>query len=208
MPTQGIAGIIPKLNLPTFTAAGWTGVALLSQSIAFVATVVYGSFFEWTLHRNVMHKKTWISFPFELHAMLHHRIFRHDETYHAQSEEMLEHVTFVPRDYIILLLVNTPIILAMEWLLKAPIAIGAWAAILSYLGMFDLLHWSFHVPKERRMERWFWVRWLKEHHRLHHQYQNRNLNVVFPLADFVFRTRVSRPLDHQPVAAIPENVAS
>lgn len=196
------------MSLPTFTSAGWTTTGLLFQASAFVATVLYGSFFEWTLHRNVMHKKTWISFPFELHAMLHHKIFRWDETYHAQSEEMKEHVTFVPRDYIILLLVNTPVILAVEWAIHRPIAVGAWVAILCYLGMFDLLHWSFHVPKERVMERWFWVRWLKEHHRLHHQYQNRNLNVVFPLADFVFRTRISKPKDPQPIAPVPEEVAS
>jgi fatty acid hydroxylase family protein len=180
------------LLLPTFSSHTPLGQYLLCQGIAFLATVVYGSFFEWTLHRNVMHRKTWISYPFELHAMLHHKIFRHDETYHALNDEMKEHVTFVPRDYVLLLMVNSPIFIAAEALLGLPILIGAWTAVLCYLGMFDLLHWSFHVPKERRLERWFWIRWLKEHHRLHHQYQNRNLNVVFPLADLVFRTRVSR----------------
>jgi hypothetical protein len=195
------------LSLPTFTSAGWTNTSLLWQAAAFAATVIYGSFFEWTLHRNVMHKKTWISYPFELHAMLHHQIFRWDDTYHAQNEQMKEHVTFVPRDYILLLLVNTPVFLAVEFILQRPVVLGGWVAVLSYLAMFDLLHWSFHVPKERRMERWFWVRWLKEHHRLHHQYQNRNLNVVFPLADLVFRTRVSKPLDPQLVPPVPEEVA-
>lgn len=171
---------------------------LLSQVVAFAATFLYGSFFEWTLHRYVMHRKTWPTFPFELHAMIHHRLFRHDETFHAQNDEMKKHVTFVPRDYVLLLLVNTPVFVAVELLTGLPVLIGCWASVFVYLGLFDLLHWSFHVPKGRFFETWGWFRWLKQHHVLHHRYQNRNLNVVFPLADFVFRTRVSK--FHEPVA--------
>jgi len=33
---------------------------------------------------------------------------------------------------------------------------------------------------------------VDQHHRLHHLEPMRNLNVVFPIADFVFRTRLSR----------------
>jgi hypothetical protein len=164
------------------------GPYVIAQVTAFLVTLVYGSFFEWTLHRNVMHRRTWLSFPFEVHALLHHRIFRHDETYHALNEEMKKHVTFVPRDYILLLLVNTPVFLAAEWLFRQPVLLGGWAAVLLYLGMFDSLHWCFHVPRGRRVERWFLVRWLKEHHRVHHQHQNRNFNVVLPLADAVLGT--------------------
>ena len=43
------------------------------QIIVFFAVIVYGSFFEWTLHRFIMHKRTIISYPFELHALLHHK---------------------------------------------------------------------------------------------------------------------------------------
>jgi hypothetical protein len=183
---------VAALNLPTFTDHGPAVPYLIAQAVAFVATFVYGSFFEWTLHRNVMHRRTWLSFPFEAHAMLHHKLFRHDNTYHAQNEDMKTHVTFVPRDYILLLLVNTPIFVMVEWIVQRPILIGAWAAVLLYLGAFDFLHWTFHVPASRRMERWLPVRWLKEHHRLHHQHQNRNLNVVLPLADLLFRTRLGK----------------
>ncbi len=196
------------MNLQSFSPTGSTLAYLLSQGAAFLATLIYASFFEWTLHRNVMHRKTWISYPFELHAMLHHKIFRHDKTYHAQNEEMRQHVTFVPRDYFLLLLVNTPVFVAAEWALRAPVLIGAWVAVLLYLALFDILHWSFHVPKERRVERWFWVRWLKEHHRLHHQYQNRNLNVVLPLADLLFSTRIGKPRERMPASPLQKEAAS
>ncbi|MFO0983714.1 MAG: sterol desaturase family protein [Planctomycetota bacterium] len=193
------------MNLPTFSGATSLASYLIPQGLAFLAVTIYGSFFEWTLHRNIMHRRTWIAHPFELHAMLHHKLFRHDGSYHAQNDEMKSHVTFVPRDYVLLLLVNTPVFLAAEWALQYPVLLGAWVAVLTYLAVFDILHWSFHVPNQRRMERWSWVRWLKEHHRLHHQYQNRNLNVVLPLADLVFRTRIAGPSEPgaSPPAAAP-----
>jgi sterol desaturase/sphingolipid hydroxylase (fatty acid hydroxylase superfamily) len=102
---------------------------------------------------------------------------------------MRRHVTFTPRDYLILLLINAPLFLAVEWLTALPIALGASLAVLAYLGIFDTLHWMFHVPQARFIERMWFFRALKQLHRLHHRYQTRNLNVVLPLADLVFRTR-------------------
>src|SRR5262245_40912219 len=167
---------------------------LISQFAAFLATFVYGSFFEWTLHRFFMHRRQKIvPYPFELHAMIHHKIFGSDETFHAQSREMLEHVTFVPRDYLILLCINAPLFLAIQWLTGLQIALGCSVAVLTYLGLFDALHGMFHVPRARIVERFWPYRWLKRHHLLHHRYQTRNFNVVFPLADFTLRTRISRP---------------
>ncbi len=167
---------------------------VLPQIAAFFVTFAYGSFFEYTLHRFVMHKRQkLLPFPFELHAMLHHRIFQADETFHAQDDFMKSHVTFVPRDYLILLLVNAPLYLAVEFFTGWPITIGATIAILSYIGMFDILHYCFHVPAGRWFENVPGFRFLKRHHLLHHKYQNRNLNVVFPLADAVFGTLVMKP---------------
>jgi hypothetical protein len=189
-------------RLETFAPTVTVGVYFLCQGIALGATFLYGSFFEWALHRNVMHRKTWISYPFELHAMLHHKLFQHDETFHAQDDEMKKHVTFVPRDYILLLLVNAPVFLTVELIFQIPVTAGGLLACLIYLCAFDLLHWAFHVPNGRFFENWGWFRWIKQHHLLHHRYQNRNLNVVLPLADFVLRTRVSgfrKPEDALPL---------
>ena len=164
---------------------------LASQGVAFMLTFVYGSFFEWTLHRYFMHhRQKLVPFPFDLHALVHHRLFGPEETFHAKDEEMLQHVTFVPRDYLILLLINLPVFLGIEWLVGLPIALGASIAVLVYLGAFDTLHWMFHVPQARFIEKARVFVWLKSHHRLHHRYHTRNLNVVLPLADWVLRTRI------------------
>lgn len=166
---------------------------LWQQAIVFGAVVVYGSFFEWAMHRYVMHRRTFPTFPFELHALLHHRIFKWDESFHALDEEMRKHVTFVPRDYLILVAIHAPLFVLFEWMTGLTIGLGAGLAVLAYLAMFDFVHWSFHVPGGRWYERIGMFRWLKRHHLLHHKYQDRNLNVVLPIADLVFRTLVTRP---------------
>ena len=57
-------------------------------AIGVVAGVMFGSFFEWTLHRYIMHRPVkWFRYPFERHALVHHRIFKADHTYHLIHEE-------------------------------------------------------------------------------------------------------------------------
>ena len=54
--------------------------------VGFAAMVVFASFFEWTLHRFVLHRPLWFfRYPFNAHAMVHHRAFRADRTYHVQN---------------------------------------------------------------------------------------------------------------------------
>src|ERR1019366_5157560 len=56
-------------------------------AIGIVAGVLFGSFFEWTLHRYIMHHSVkWFRYPFERHALVHHRIFKADHTYHLVNE--------------------------------------------------------------------------------------------------------------------------
>ena len=48
----------------------------------FVVGVVFGSFFEWTLHRYVMHRPIWnFRYAFQAHAVVHHQVFKADQTY-------------------------------------------------------------------------------------------------------------------------------
>src|SRR5271157_119236 len=48
---------------------------------------LFASFFEWTLHRYVMHRPLGrFRYPYERHALIHHRIFKADQTYHVIDE--------------------------------------------------------------------------------------------------------------------------
>ena len=166
--------------------AGWT-------LAAFIGTVIWCSFAEFMLHRFVMHRKTFVSFPYELHAVGHHGMFRGDETYHAQNEDMRNHVTFVARDYVILLAANLPLWCSVEWLVGRPLVIGGFLATFAYLQAFNSFHWRWHVPSDTWLQRTSLFKWAKERHRIHHDNQGVNFNLVLPLADLLFRTYRSGP---------------
>jgi hypothetical protein len=178
---------------------------LLWNLIGFLVQPIYGSFFEWTLHRFVMHKRQkLLPFPYELHAVQHHSLFGADASYHAaEGDPRLEHVDFVPRDYILLLIANAPIYLAVEFVTGLPVAFGASLATLAYLQAFNSLHNRFHVPKDTWFQRTWFFRFLKRHHLLHHEGANRqNWNVVLPVADFVFRSLRTKPINAERVMKV------
>ncbi len=174
--------------MPSFDFNQPLGWVLLWSAVGSVATIPYASFFEHLLHSRVMHTRTWLEFPWKLHAVSHHGLFGFDETFHALDDNMRSHITFVPRDYLLLTVVNAPVYALAEWLCGRPIFFGCIVATLAYLQAFNSLHWRFHVPSERWPQRSGWFLWLKEHHRLHHRSHDQNLNVVVPLADWTLGT--------------------
>ena len=61
---------------------------LFWTSLGFVAATVYASFFEWLLHRYLMHRPMGkFRYPYKRHALVHHRVFRADHTYHLIHEK-------------------------------------------------------------------------------------------------------------------------
>src|ERR1035437_1011178 len=57
------------------------------MSIGFSVGVITASLFEWTLHRYIMHRPFGkFRYPYERHALVHHRIFKADHTYHLINE--------------------------------------------------------------------------------------------------------------------------
>src|SRR5262245_14372966 len=50
-------------------------IILFSETAAFFCFLAYASFFEWTLHKYLMHTPLW-RYPFRAHALVHHGLFR------------------------------------------------------------------------------------------------------------------------------------
>ena len=162
--------------------------------IGFVAELVIASFFEWTLHRYVMHRPLgWLRYPFQAHAVVHHQTFKADHTYHLHDD--------ADKDTIPMAWWNGPVLIAIGMLpmLGAAWALGSWAlalgallAIAGYYGVYEYLHWCMHLPKTRHVERsWIFFR-LNGHHLLHHRYMHKNFNVILPLADLCLGTLLLR----------------
>lgn len=166
--------------------AGWTFAA-------FSAAFFLNSFIEWLLHKFVLHRLTILSYPYRKHAQGHHVIFDGDQNYHAHDDFMRSHITFTALDYILITLACLPFWGGFELLLNRPILPGCVLATLAGLQCFQSLHWRYHVPSDTWFQRTRFFRYLKNHHRLHHEDAHKNFNVFFfPIADIVLGTYLRR----------------
>lgn len=159
-------------------------------------SIVFASFFEWTLHKFFMHRVTFgISYPKRQHADVHHRTFKADHTYHLQREEDKRTIPMAWWNGPLLILISgIPFDLVGWFFGEWAIPLTAATVISMYYGAYEYLHWCMHLPKRRRVEFSRLFRKLNGHHILHHRYMGRNFNVVLPLADLCLGTLLVRSL--------------
>ncbi len=168
---------------------------LFWMALGFAVAICWSSFFEWTLHRYVMHRPLGsFDYPFKSHALVHHQIFKADATYHLVDEKD-KHT--IPMAWwhgpVLVALCQSPFLLA-AWLVgEWGIYAGAAVATVCYFTTYEYLHWCMHLPRKRAVERSGIFFRLNGHHILHHRYMHKNFNVVLPLADLCLGTLVVRP---------------
>jgi len=161
----------------------------LPQAVGFISFLLYASFFEWFLHRFLMHQPIW-SYPFRSHALIHHGIFRAGPTYFLLQDENRKKVRFAWWNAPLILGLHAPVVLWIQYLLHINIFFGGMTALGFYYFLYEYFHFCMHVPKGRWIEKRVWFGWLDAHHHTHHKRHYNNLNVVLPLADLVFGTLV------------------
>src|SRR6478609_11775344 len=85
---------------------------------------VFASFFEWALHRFLMHRHVGVfSYPFSRHTLVHHRVFRADHTYHLIDEKDKETIPMAWWNGPVLIAVGMAPFLVASWLT------GHWAIV-------------------------------------------------------------------------------
>lgn len=160
--------------------------------------LVYASFFEWLLHRFVMHRPLGpFRYPFVAHAMVHHRVFRADETYHLIHAKDAETIPMAWWNGPVLVLLGISPFVATAWVFgNWGLLCGAGLVCAGYYGAYEYMHWCMHLPKKRSVERSGIFFRLNGHHLLHHRCMGKNFNVVFPLADLLLGTLLLRSPVH------------
>lgn len=158
------------------------------------ANVIFASFFEWFLHKYVMHRPVGsFRYAFHAHAVVHHQVFKADHTYHLIEEKDKETIPMAWWNGPVLILIGALPSLAFSlWTGHYAVLAGAFIAFVAYYGTYEYLHWCMHLPKQRRVEKPWFFRRLNGHHLLHHRYMHKNFNVVLPIADFCLGTLILR----------------
>ncbi len=156
--------------------------------------VVFASFFEWTLHKFVMHRPVGkFRYAFHAHAVVHHQVFKADKTYHLLDEKDKETIPMAWWNGPVIILIGAVPFAVLSWMIgQWGFVAGGAAAFAGYYGFYEYIHWCMHLPKARRVEKPWWFRKLNGHHLLHHRYMHKNFNVVLPLADLMLGTLILR----------------
>lgn len=167
---------------------------LFWTTVGFVLGTLFASLFEWALHRFVMHRPVGsFRYPFERHALIHHHIFKADESYHVRDEKDKETIPMAWwNGPVLVALCQVPFIAAAVISRKWGLVCGAAIACTLYYAAYEYMHWCMHLPKKRHVERSRIFYRLNGHHLLHHRYMHKNFNVVFPLADLLLGTLLLR----------------
>jgi hypothetical protein len=167
----------------------WTLTAL-----SFVANAVFASFFEWSIHKYVMHRPVGsFRYAFQAHAVVHHQVFKADHSYHLINPADKETIPMAWwNGPALILLGSIPSLLIALFSGLWAVAAGSGILFVCYYIAYEYIHWCMHLPKGRRVEQPWLFRRLNGHHLLHHRYMHKNFNVVFPLADLCLGTLMIR----------------
>ncbi len=166
-----------------------TLVELLTVPVVFL----FCNFFEWWLHRYVMHRPS--SNPvaravYNRHTLQHHQFFTDHEMRFADHRDY--RVTFFP-----------PYALATFTLMSIPAAIAlafvlspntGWLFITTTTGVYltyEFMHFCCHVEDNAFVRHMPFINTNRRHHTAHHDQSimmERNMNLTFPIMDWVFGT--------------------
>ena len=148
------------------------------------------SFIEHQVHSRLMHKRSIAMFEktFKGHAINHHKhyskIFTDEPVPKGEDTDIRMNVWKAPIKGIPYFLV---------------ISIFSWQCALVFVAVGTLhswiwnqIHLEMHKPEGRPFSKWPIYKFLARYHWLHHRYQDKNFNVVFPFADYVLGT-VAKP---------------
>lgn len=166
-------------------------MTFLIQMTACIFWFTYASFFEWFFHRHIMHvRRVPFHDAFRGHTFGHHQIYK-GENFLARGRGRQPSVTLRWYAFPGMLLFHLPFFALFQWLTGLPTFWGGVAGCTLYFTGYEYTHYLMHVPRQHFVERFRWFQFLREHHRLHHKYMLRNMNVFIPLADACLGTLVT-----------------
>ncbi len=147
--------------------------------------------FEWWIHRFVMHRpvKGFMGI-YRRHTLAHHQFFTHLEPFLDTQRDF--RITFFPPYALVTFLVMSAagaVILDLLWSANA-----AWLLICTTTGVYlnyELFHYCCHIRDDRIIRHIPLINTIRRHHIAHHNtaiMMARNMNLTYPIADWLFGT--------------------
>ncbi len=174
------------LSLGTTRASDWLVVPLV---------LLVANFFEWWVHKNVLHRRRWpMEVIYDKHTPMHHMIYvEGDMALRSYTEFRL---VLIPAAGVLGIVLSTaPVAFGVGKLWSAP---AGWLFLVTaslYMVSYELLHLAYHAPKDSFIGRRRTIQLFRAHHAKHHDprlMQRRNFNVTIPLFDWIMRTSAGK----------------
>jgi hypothetical protein len=197
------AGYSPALHI-TLTVGSGLAVLILAtfmiEDLSFLelltvpAMWVLANLGEWFAHKYVLHRRVpGMTVLYEQHTPRHHVVYPHDSMAIEGRREL--HLVLIPPFGVgMITLAVSPFALAFGALWSANAGWLVLVAVALYTVSYEITHLLYHLPEDHFITRSRTVRFLREHHRRHHDprlMQRWNFNVTVPLWDVILGTRIS-----------------
>ncbi len=157
------------------------------------AVLLACNIFEWFLHKYVMHRPInvrGLKAIYERHTLNHHQFFTDGEMRFRDQRDWRVTV-FPPYALVVFTLMSIPAAAVLHYVVSANVG---WLFICTTTSMYliyEFMHFCCHVD-ESAFVRWCpFVNTLRRHHTAHHNSRlmmERNMNLTFPIADWIFGT--------------------
>jgi hypothetical protein len=188
----GLVVLIASTIFLTRTTIRWTDVLVVP------AVVLLANFFEWRVHKHVLHRRFW---PFEViydkHTPMHHMIYVEEDMALRSKQEF--RLVLIPAAGVLgIVIAAAPLALALSHFWSSA---AGWLFLLTaslFMVSYEVLHLCYHAPSDSFIGRRKIIQVLRAHHAKHHdpRYMQRyNFNVTVPLFDLIMGTMA--PRDHR-----------
>jgi hypothetical protein len=157
--------------------------------------VAFANFFEWLVHKDVLHKRRWpMEVIYDRHTPMHHMVYVEDDMALRSVKEF--RLILIPAAGVLGIVMATApaaVVVAHFWS-----AAAGWLFLLSaslFMVSYEVLHLCYHAPRESFIGRRAFIAKLRAHHARHHDprlMQRYNFNVTVPIFDWILGTMAPR----------------
>jgi hypothetical protein len=190
------------LHVAVIYAIGFTGLYIYTSNInnlhawellAVPVTFLACNFFEWYVHRYIMHRPSSIKLfraVYSRHTLMHHQFFTEDEMRFAGHHDW--RVTFFPPyALVVFTLMSIPAAIVLGFLVSGNVGWLFISTTTSMYLVYELMHFCCHIEENEFVRRMPFVNTIRRHHTAHHNQSimmEVNMNLTFPIMDWLLGT--------------------
>ena len=166
--------------------ASWAWLMVLPVAIA-------GNFAEWAMHKYVMHRQIDVfalRAIYDRHTRQHHQYFT-DTDYTIDSVREFRIVFFPWRVLTVLGVGGGAVALLCAYVFGANAGYIAYMTVIGHYVLYETFHYCCHIQENALVRHMPFINTIRRHHAAHHNLgimMHKNMNLTFPLADWVMGT--------------------